>query len=277
MTLDCEVVTTPSGALVIRDRITGELMHSTTGPLVEPPRLYIEPSRLRERLSQPESNDPLTLLDVGLGAGSNAIHAFHVAQSLKSSARRLSILSFDRSLAALELALEPAHRSAFALDGEAYFAARALFTHGAYENERISWRLYLGDLVASLRALALDVPSSADIVYWDPFSPRKNPEAWTLAAFSALRPLCRATVTLHTYSRATQVRTALLLAGFFVGETDAIGGERQGTCAALELGDLERPLGPRFLDRLTRSTAPFPPDAPSDALDRVRALPQFAR
>jgi queuine tRNA-ribosyltransferase len=48
------------------------------------------------------------------------------------------------------------------------------------------------------------------------------------------------------------------------------------TVAALEPAELEQPLDRRWLERLARSTAPFPPDAPADALERVRALPQFA-
>ncbi len=53
----------------MRDKLTGELMHPLVGPLVEAPRLYIEPSRLAERLSQADHDGPLVLLDVGLGAG----------------------------------------------------------------------------------------------------------------------------------------------------------------------------------------------------------------
>ncbi len=174
------------------------------------------------------------------------------------------------------MALEPEHRAAFGLDGDAFLAARTLADQGHHETERVSWRLYLGDLIPTLQSLACDQPGVADIVYWDPFSPKRNPALWSLAAFTALRSLCREGVTLHTYSRATSVRTALLLAGFCVGESDAWGG-RQGTCAALRTSDLERPLGPNFVDRLERSSAPFPPDAPEDALARVAAIPQFAR
>jgi queuine tRNA-ribosyltransferase len=277
MSLDCDVVVTASGARAMRDRLTGELMHPLVGPLVEAPRLYIEPSRLAERLSSGESREPLVLLDVGLGAGSNAIHALRLAESLSRVTRRLSISSFDRSLLALKLALEPEHRAAFGFEGDAFHAGASLLERGSYESERVSWRIILGELVPSLEALALEQPESADVVYWDPFSPRKNPELWTLCAFSALRAVCREGVTLHTYSRATSVRTALLLAGFSVGESNVFENGRQGTCAALRVSDLEHPLGPRFLERLGRSTAPFPPDAPPDALARIARLPQFAR
>ncbi len=50
-------------------------MHPVVGPLVEAERLYVGPSRLRERLVD-GAKDPLVLLDVGLGAGSNAIAAW---------------------------------------------------------------------------------------------------------------------------------------------------------------------------------------------------------
>jgi queuine tRNA-ribosyltransferase len=126
-------------------------------------------------------------------------------------------------------------------------------------------------------ALAREPAALADVVFWDPFSPRANPELWTVAAFSALRRLCRGGATVHTYSGATAVRTALLLAGFAVGTGSDVGASKQNTCAATGAQLLDAPLDARFLDRLTRSSAPFPADAPPDALQRLRALSQFAR
>ena len=123
--------------------------------------------------------------------------------------------------------------------------------------------------------LALEPAASADVVFWDPFSPRANPELWTIAAFTALRRLCRAGATVHTYSGATAVRSALLLAGFAVGVGEATGEHKAATVAAVDLEDLACPLDRRWLARLGRSTAGFPGDAPADALARVAALPQF--
>ena len=53
------------------------------------------------------------------------------------------------------------------------------------------------------------------------------------------------------------------------------GPKQETTAAAAGPGLLARPLDARWLARLARSSAPFPPDAPGDALDRVRAHPQF--
>lgn len=271
--LDCEVVQTRTGAPAIRDRITGELMHPVVGPLVEAEQLYVGPSKLEARLCATATGGPLCVLDVGLGAGSNAVAAWRLSESLPARCRRLELVSFDRSLAALELALAPEHAASFGLDGAAGAAARALLTHGRCETERTTWRLRTGEL---LPALALEPEAIADIVFWDPFSPRANPELWTLAAFRALRRLCRAGATVHTYSGATAVRTALLLAGFAVGTRNDVGDLKKNTCAAADVADLDAPLDARFLDRLTRSTAAFPSDAPPNALEQLRALPQLA-
>ena len=81
--------------------------------------------------------------------------------------------------------------------------------------------------------------------------------------------------TLFTYSTATAVRSALLLAGFVVGRGDASGPKKETTAAALPPSLPARPLDARWLERLARSSAPFPPDAPADALERVSAMQQF--
>ena len=262
---------TRNGAHAMRDRVTGELMHPVVGPLVEAERLYVAPSRLARRLRTADPV-PLVLLDVGLGAGSNAIAAWKVSQAQSLGERRLEIASFDRSTVALELALKPEHAAAFGFDREAAAAARTVCSAGAHRTARTTWRLHHGDLLSTL---AEQAPNSADVVFWDPFSPRANPQLWSLAAFRALRRVCRAGATVHTYSGATAVRSALLLAGFAVGTGDDVGEHKQNTCAAVDLEDLVAPLDRRWLERLARSSAPLPADAAPDALTAVAASPQF--
>ena len=270
-TLDCEIVQTRSGAPAVRDRITGELMHPVVGPSVEAEQLYVKPSRLEARLRSTECS-PLVLLDVGLGAGSNAMAAWQLSESLGENDRRLELVSFDRSLSALALALQSEHADAFGFDAAGRAAASTLLAHGQHATARNRWTLQAGEL---LEQLAQQPADYADVVFWDPFSPRANPTLWTVAAFSTLRRVCRAGATLHTYSGATAIRSALLLAGFAVGAGHDVGELKENTCAAVSVEDLEQPLDRRWLARLQRSSAPFVTDAPSDALERIAALPQF--
>ncbi len=272
MTLDCEVVITRDGAKAIRDRITGQLMHPVVGPAVESQRIYIAPSGLEARLRHGTTRRPLVLLDVGLGAGSNAIAAWRLSESLPEDARPLEIVSFDQSVAALALALSAEHAGAFGFDGEAGVAARAVLANGQHETARTRWRLVLGDLASTLDG---EERGMADAAFWDPFSPRANPELWTVRAFRSLFRLCGEGATVLTFGGATAARSALLLAGFAVGVGVDMGMGKRATRAALSAAELEAPLDRRWLERLARSSAPFPPDAPKDALAQIGALPQF--
>jgi queuine tRNA-ribosyltransferase len=268
----CEIVVTRSGALAMHDRSVGEVMHPIVGPRIEAEQLYIAPSRLGARLER-SAPEPLVLLDIGLGAGSNAIAAWKVSEHLPASARRLEIVSFERDLEAIELASSEAHAPPFGFEGAARDAVRAVLADGRHETSRTVWRLVTGELPATLER---EREASADVVFWDPYSPRSNPSLWTMEAFVALRRLCRADATVYTYCAATAARSALLLAGFAVGFGEAMREGRQTSKAALHPRDLEQPLDHRWLQRLGRSSAPFPSDAPSDALTRIAALPQFA-
>ena len=266
-----EVVATRNGGQAMLDRRTGEVMHPLSGPVDEPRSLYVGPSRLAERLRASES-EPLVLFDVGLGAGSNAAAAWGLSEARESPRRPLHIVSFDRTVAALELALSPEHAATFGFSGSRFSACSALIARGRAAGARTVWRLSLGELPSTLLA---EPRASADIVYWDPFSPRSNPELWNVGAFTALRRSCRDGATVHTYSGATATRTALLLAGFAVGFGDVLSPGRQATVAATRLDDLERPLDRRWFDRLSRSSAPFSRDAPAEAFERIERSSQF--
>jgi queuine tRNA-ribosyltransferase len=276
----CEVVTLANGALAIRERASGEIMHPGAGPHVEAQSIYVTPSRLEARLR--EGGVPLVLFDVGLGAATNAISAWQVSEAQPASARMLEIVSFEHDLDALRLALHPEHADALGLtkDGaNAHAAATALLSVGRHETPRTRWRLCFGDFPMALSAIST---GSADIVFWDLFSPRTAPELWTIGMFADLRRVCRDGATVHTYSASTSTRAGLLLGGFAVGVGDPTGDHDETTIAATRLEDLDVPLGASWLGRLSRSSMPFPSDVPSDpaavaeALARLRASPQFA-
>jgi queuine tRNA-ribosyltransferase len=264
------IVVTREGARAVLDEATGEVMHPVVGGRVEAETLYIGPSRLRERLATPD-DAPLVVLDVGLGAGSNAVAALLAAKS-GPGARRLDLVSFDRTADALRLAVDDPHAADFGFTAETAAAARALLANGTHETPQLHWRLVRGELPDTLAAVPA---ASADLVFWDPFSPRSNPALWSVAAFRAVRRLCRPGATLHTYGAATSTRAALLLAGFAVGTGDPSGKSVQTTVAALAAADLRAPLDRRWLERWRRSSAPLPADAPPDAAERIAAAAQF--
>jgi queuine tRNA-ribosyltransferase len=265
-----EIVQTRGGALAMRSRAAGEVMHPGVGPVVEAEQLYVRQSRLHERLRATAEGRTLVVYDVGLGAGSNAFAAWAASARAPSAAGRLTLLSFERDLGALALALE--HAADFAIAPDAAAAGRSLLSTGAHESPRTSWRLVPGDV---LLALQQSLPP-ADIVFWDPFSPRANPDLWSLAAFRAAHRRAAERCTLFTYSASTATRIALLLAGWAVGVGASIGDKIATTAAALDPRDLAAPLGRDWLRRLARPDVPLPPDAPPDFAGAIGGLPQFS-
>lgn len=263
-----EIVKTRGGALAMRSLAAGEVMHPGVGPVAEAEQLYVRQSRLAERLHTAAAT--LVVYDVGLGAGSNAFAARAASERASADAARLTLISFERDLGALALALDNA--ADFAIEPDAVSAGRTLLAAGAHESPRTTWRLVPGDV---LPAFQQALPP-ADIVFWDPFSPRSNPELWTVAAFAAARRCAADRCALFTYSASTATRIALLLAGWAVGVGASIGEKAATTAAAIEPHDLATPLDRDWLRRLSRPDVPLPEDAPADFLPRIRALTQFS-
>jgi queuine tRNA-ribosyltransferase len=254
----------------MRDAEAGEVMHPVIGAAVEADRLYVAQSRLAARLLEP-AGAPLVLFDVGLGAAGNALAALRAARALPAGRRPLAVVSFERELGALALAASEEGAARLEWSPADAAAARALLAGGRHEEPGATWELRLGDALARLDG----EPLRADLVFWDPFSPKVNPALWSAGAFSRLAARCAPGAALFTYSTATATRAALLLAGFVVGHGDASGPKEETTAAALPPALPARPLDARWLARLGRSSAPLPADAPADALARIRALAQF--
>jgi queuine tRNA-ribosyltransferase len=265
-----EIVATSSGAPSMRDAEAGEVMHPVIGAAVESERLYVAQSRLEARLVG-AGPGPLVLFDVGLGAAGNALAAIRAARAAPPGHRPLEIVSFERELGALALAASPDGAARLGWSAQDAAAAGALLRDGRHQEPGLSWRLSLGEALERLDAESL----RADLVYWDPYSPKVNGELWSAAAFALLAARCAPGAELFTYSAATATRSALLLAGFAVGRGDPSGPKQETTAAALPPALPARPLDARWLARLARSSAPLPPDAPASAMQRIAAHPQF--
>ncbi len=267
---DFELVTLRNGARAVRSLSLGEVMHPSVGPWREAQLLYVEQLGLEPALR--EAGAALCVYDVGLGAATNAVAALHCARSLGAQrARALTVLSFERDLAPLRLAL--ADPAGFPFLVPFASAAAELMERGRYEEPGLSWRLYEGDALARLAEPA----ELADLVYFDPFSPASNPDFWTVQSFAAVRGRCAPGALLATYSAATPTRVSMLLGGFFVGAGAAVGTKQETTVAAVDRARLQRPLDGRWLERWRRSSARAPHGVElTAALEReVLQHPQF--
>lgn len=242
-----EVVTTKMGVLSIRDNVTQEIMHNPVGPWAEANALYIEQSSMRERLLE-NVNEELVIFDVGLGAAANALAALHCA---RGSTRPVRIVSFERDLNLLRFALANANRFAHFQGFEK--AVETLLDHGKWSSENIAWELRHGNFPD----LIVQEKLRAELIFFDPYSAKKNTEMWTADIFRKVRAASGPRAMLFTYSRATPVRVGMFLGGFFVGVGHATGAKDETTQAAVRVQDLKEPLGPAWLGTWQRSHHPY--------------------
>ncbi|MCU0697191.1 MAG: tRNA guanosine(34) transglycosylase Tgt [Myxococcaceae bacterium] len=266
-----EVVKTRSGAHAVRHQAHGEVMHPV-GPWEEANRLYVEQTKLEARLAV-FRDEPFRILDVGLGAGANAVAALTKAQAMGQARRReVEIISLESDLAAFELALSAPEAFPFLQPWKG--AAEALLQQGHWDGPGLHWRVLVGDARETIDG----VPGWCDLIFFDPFSPEANPTLWTVDFLRSVRGHTNDEGgLLVTYSSATPTRVSFLLAGFFVGQGLSTGTRTETTNAATQLANLDQPLGERWLTRWKRSSARGPHGAElTPELERhVLEHPQF--
>jgi queuine tRNA-ribosyltransferase len=261
----------------IRDTTSGEVMHSINNPAEEARLLYVEQSRLIERL-RTAADEPLVVWDVGLGAASNAMAAILAVENSTRSAipRALTLVSFENDLDSLALALD--HVGWF--DHLRHAAPRKLLSSGRWTNSTstIDWLLQSGDFAT--RKFAAPPP---DIIFFDPFSFKTDSSLWTLAAFRELGLVCsQRPVELFTYTNSTSIRAAMLAAGFYVAKGRGTGPKAETTIGLSPLAAIARHthelLGAEWLAKWRRSDAKAPfgsLEAETSWHEAVSEHPQF--
>jgi tRNA U34 5-methylaminomethyl-2-thiouridine-forming methyltransferase MnmC len=270
-----EIVTTTAGAVSIRNKVVNEIMHNPVGPWREANDLYISQSNLRERLRR-HNGEKLVLFDVGLGAASNAIAACEARRSLGREGAALHIVSFENNLDLLAFALREARHFPHMRDYVEPLNCLLERRSWSDPDGMIRWELRPGDFLSLIER----EPEMADVVFYDPYSPAVNGDMWTVAAFSRLRARCSDETLCLTYSVATKIRAAMLIAGFYTGQGAATGLKKETTQFATAMELLTSPFGRDWFGRWVRSHTRAPiGSSPEDqaTLDRaVMEHPQMA-
>lgn len=246
---DFELVYLANGSVSLRQQSNGETYHPGIGPMCEAVELHLAGTRLVERAKKLTRS--AVVWDVGLGAAANAVAA------LESQTDRLSVHSFDVTMAPLEFAMREAASLGYPLPWLSALTSLCESGRWASCDGTKEWRIHLGDFTEILGSADAPAP---DAIFWDPYSLRTSPGIWTLETFTAL--LARLDpdrgCLMTSYSRSSAVRVTLLLAGFFVGAGEGVGEKDEMTVAANQLDLLNRPLGPEWLSRVRRSSNAAP-------------------
>lgn len=275
---DYEVIENEKGGYwSIRQKSSGEVMHSINNPVDEAKELYIKQSGLAEKLTT-TSDEPLVIWDVGLGAATNAMSAITCYESVEAKSP-LNIISFETDLNPLKLSIKNAGRFPHLY----HKAPRKFLERGIWTSESglLIWNLVQGDFSKTYSAQKIP-----DIIFYDPFSYKTDSALWKPEFFKELFLYCSASnkiTSLYTYSASTAVRSALLYAGFWVAKGVGSGPKSETTIAYTRspesISEKSQLLDSDWLSRRLRSDARYPQNFNTEekALweERIISHPQF--
>jgi tRNA U34 5-methylaminomethyl-2-thiouridine-forming methyltransferase MnmC len=200
-----------------------ETYHSITGAVEEAFKKFAEPA-----LEAVKGKNKISILDVCFGLGYNSAAA--IDKVLEHNIRcDITIVGLEKDKKILEQInnLEPLIMS--------YHVIKDMVENDyQYDRDGVKISLLVGDALKTIKQAAKEVKKSEvkfDIIFLDPFSPKKNPELWTEAFFKELRRLINKDGVLTTYSCAGIVRRNLKAAGFTVKDGPCVGRRSPSTIA----------------------------------------------
>ncbi|MGI0487200.1 tRNA (5-methylaminomethyl-2-thiouridine)(34)-methyltransferase MnmD [Pantanalinema rosaneae CENA516] len=250
---------TEDGSFTLFSTEFGETFHSDQGARSEALLKFAQATELAHRSQQ----DSLRLLDVCYGLGYNTAAALETIWSVNPDCR-VEVVGLELDATVPRAAIVPPLIDAWTPTTQAILRTIALEHHCT--TPRLQAQLFLGDARQTIQALATS-GFLADAIFFDPFSPRRCPQLWTVEFFTQVARCLSPTGKLATYSRSACVRSAMLAAGFKIGTIPL--SERSadqtllshewsdGTVAAFESSSLH-PLSPMEQEHLhTRAAIPY--------------------
>lgn len=241
------LVRTEDGSLSLLDSATGELYHNRAGAFTEAKINYCIPSQGIETLAR---TGQLRILDACYGLGYNTLVLLAEAAKLGVSGR-VDVEAVELDPQILRFAPEIFADPRFEMLNAAFQQSGILpSAFGTYKcicgGLEIDLTIHEADLRAHLRSVSAAPSWDFDIVFHDPFSPRKVPELWTADIFAQYhKHLKGRSGKFLTYSMAPAVLGGLIECGFCVYKTAPVGGKRGGTLA---LSGPDNPLSSTVYD-----------------------------
>ncbi len=245
---------TEDGSFTFFSSEFGESFHSRSGAKQEAFLKYATATNLAQLAQQGH----LRLLDVCYGLGYNTAAAIDVIWTMNPHCDiQLYALELDETVP--QAAIAPLLLQEWAPPVQVIL--QDLAQKHACNQSHINATLLLGDARQTIQQLG-QIGFSADAIFFDPFSPRRCPQLWTVEFFTQVSRCLTPTGKLATYSRAAAVRSAILAAGLHIGtiplgDTHLAHEWSQGTVGSFSATSLH-PLSPMEQEHLqTRAAVPY--------------------
>lgn len=231
-----------------------ERFHSSQGAKTEAFEKFAEATELTLKAQQPS----VRLLDVCYGLGYNTAAALETIWAVNPNCD-IEVIGLELDETVPLAAIAPPLLQNWTPSVQTIL--HHLATHHVCQLPQLQARLLIGDARQTISTLiAQGFP--ADAIFFDPFSPRRCPQLWTVEFFERVSRCLSPTGKLATYSRSAAVRSALLIAGLQIGTLPLAGEVRQshewsqGTVGSFE--PPKHPLSVMELEHLkTRAAIPY--------------------
>ncbi|MFH1356237.1 MAG: tRNA (5-methylaminomethyl-2-thiouridine)(34)-methyltransferase MnmD [bacterium] len=208
---------TDDGSYTVYRKDLDEIYHSRAGALAECQHVYLKPFI---ELLKTKTQKTWRVLDVGFGLGLNWLsYAHYFLEKLPQT--QLEIFSIENDMDILNLEQNTTQKQ-----GVAQKLMTALKQFSIVEEKNIKARLIIENLDEALDEFA-QRKMLFDVILYDPFAPKKNPECWTEIMFKKLATCAQPGALLSTYSVARPVCNALEQAGFVVEKRPGFGTKRE--------------------------------------------------
>lgn len=158
---------------------------------------YVLASNIVDRLSK----KPIKLLDIGFGIGYNLAVTFEKTKEIKN---KLTVTSLEKDPHTIDIV----KNTLFLWPVYGFNVLRELLLNSRYKNYEL--KLVLGDA----RDYILNCKEEYDLIYFDPFSKKRNGELWSIEIFKKLYSILKDDGVITTYACSKKIREDFSLAGF---------------------------------------------------------------
>ena len=240
---------TDDGSATFYSEEFGEWFHNRAGAYTDAQRNYVDAANIPELAK----GERLSILDVCYGLGYNTAAALDTIQQVNPDCQvMIRALEINAAVPRDAIANNLTHHWTPATQ----HILNALATEGHYKSPTLDIQLIIGDARQTLPSI-VSSGWQADAILFDPFSPTRCPQLWTVEFFELTAKCLANRGILATYSCAAAVRSAMQLAGLTIGSLPGAGRHWPCTIATKD----QRPL-PALLQQeqehlQTRAAVPY--------------------
>ena len=221
---------TGDGSATFYSQEFGEHFHCRHGAYTDAQRNYVDAANIPELAKA----DRLAILDVCYGLGYNTAAALDTIQQINPDCQ-VTIRALEINGAVVRGAIANTLHHHWTPATQEILANLA--TDHRYHSPPLDIQLILGDARQPLQPLASE-GWQADAILFDPFSPTRCPQLWTVEFFTLVAQCLDPSGILATYSCSAAVRSAMGLAGLNIGSLPGAGRHWPCTIATKD----QRPL-----------------------------------